>query len=112
MSKPVALLCAVFLLGGCTIFSPLDRLHPKVPHEIPDKRLNISIAVVGPLDIYSSCIDNGLSPFLSILGAPLLGCTNLHYPDNKGVHRCVVYLAFDWEWTREHEVRHCKGYID
>ena len=106
-------LMLLMLMSGCTMFSPLDQLHPEVPNEIPDELIELEVHIVNPITINYWCIVNGLNPILAILSPlTLFGCTNLHYPDEDGMYKCVIYQAYDADWIFEHEWQHCKGYMD
>ncbi len=102
----------VFIMSGCTMFATQDILFPGLENEIQTELLDVTTNVVGPLDIYSECIDAGLNPVVAVLGAPLFGCAELKHSEIEGRFECSIYMAFDAEWIYEHEYRHCLGYMD
>jgi len=40
------------------------------------------------------------------------GCAEVLWGDDGHIHTCNVYMSWDWDWLRAHELRHCMGYDD
>ena len=100
------------LLSSCTAMSPLDKLYDGLDTEIQLEKLNETVLIVGPLDVYSECISGGVNPFLAVLGSPLMGCAILTYGQTPGTFDCTIYQAFDFDFIYTHEHQHCLGYQD
>ena len=41
-----------------------------------------------------------------------LGCSLVSGPAVGQIERCEIWYPEGWEWVRQHELQHCKGYAD
>ena len=41
-----------------------------------------------------------------------LGCSLVSGPDVGQIERCEIWYPAGWEWVRQHELKHCRGYAD
>lgn len=106
-------------LQGCTVGLPQENLNPLLVkyHDnkpLSDEEVDIRGEVVGGLGVYSACAEIG-GP-VALLSFPLLfGCSRLACAENKlwetdKICTCQYYLAYDWDYSRTHELKHCRGY--
>lgn len=41
-----------------------------------------------------------------------LGCSLVSGPAVGQIERCEIWYPAGWEWVRQHELQHCRGYAD
>lgn len=109
-----SLLLAAMLCSGCA--KPSGGLFPGVVAPAELDKVEITMTV-GP-EAVVAC--NGLMwrydkvgvAFNAVLNAGIyLGCAEVYW-DNGAVFRCNVYNTFGWSWVTDHELEHCRGYMD
>ena len=47
-----------------------------------------------------------------LTGGCTLGCSLISGPAVGQIERCEIWYPEGWEWVRQHELQHCKGYAD
>ena len=95
-------------MPGSTLFDGLD-------HPTPIEAITVT-KTVGLWETTSFC-NSGMEAHVVALNCMfnacvVMGCADVRWDGNGDIQTCDVYVAYDWDWLVDHEMRHCSGYAD
>ena len=105
------------LTSGCTLL-PQEHLLPALVEHHDNKPLDpmtevdIREDIIGP-GVYTNCGPKGYLAMITggaLLGCARLGCAGIKRWETEKICTCQIYLMFDWDPIRDHEMKHCLGY--
>ena len=119
MLSRILILILAATLCSCTPM-PGNKLLPGLTQPTPIEQVQVT-EHIGPLSTSYNCmrlmIANGQVFWPVFIMANSLGyipaCADVRWDTETGVIKtCDVYLSFDMDSMRKHEMRHCEGYAD
>jgi len=112
MKKILMMVTALMLLCSCTMFSRQLDLEHGLTEPTPLSQVNVTITEMGFLEGgWACCEREGIPKALHPVIIQVFGCADV-YIENGKVVRCDVILGTSSNFIREHELKHCEGYID
>jgi len=110
----ISILLAILLVSSCAPMPGNDLLTGlSQPTSLETVRIT---KTVGLWETTSFC-NRGMEPHVVALNCLLnacvvMGCADVKWNEEGHIESCDIYVAYDWDWIVDHEMRHCMGYAD
>ncbi len=108
----------LLLLSGCAPM-PGNVLFKGLEHDTPLNNVKV-VEHIGWVVTTKTCdsllyTSGNYKPLVLnciLNGCVVFGCAQALWDENGDIYQCNVYLAWDSDHLRKHELRHCMGYAD
>lgn len=110
----IKILLLLLLLAACAPM-PGTTLFPELTHPTPIEQVEV-VVTIDAFETQKYCwesIPTHQKVLSCILNACWIPACAMPFRNTEGdIKKCYVYLSFDNDYLREHELKHCEGFKD